>query len=309
MGQDTTTTRREPRRLFFKHIARKIFFEDWALKLTALAITLALWFGVTGLSTPQDRNFIVPLTLNIANNAEITNANLQQEVTIFVRGDKRKLDQIRASELAAFVDLTAVPPGNKVLSLTPDSVYVNLPVGVTLEQIIPTGIGVNIEAVEEKDIEVKVKADGSPPAGYEVYYSTALPSKIRVRGPASFIKTLDFVETDKIDITGKKEEFTARQIPVSVSNPKAAVLNTVVDVYFRIGEKRDERAFSSPVTGETGKTASFVLYGPRTVLQKARPDQFKVEMYLNDNGEEAPRVVLPPELQDVVEIRKLRVNR
>ncbi|HEX3102437.1 MAG TPA: hypothetical protein VHQ01_11620, partial [Pyrinomonadaceae bacterium] len=72
-GQDISTTRREPRKLFFKHIARKIFLEDWALKLTALAITLALWFGVTGLSTPQDRNFTIPLNLTIANNAEITN--------------------------------------------------------------------------------------------------------------------------------------------------------------------------------------------------------------------------------------------
>ena len=50
--------------------------------------------------------------------------------------------------------------------------------------------------------------------------------------PGELIKTLDFVETERIDLTGKKEEFTARQIPVSVSNPKAAVLNTVVDVIF-----------------------------------------------------------------------------
>ena len=43
-------------------------------------------------------------------------------------------------------------------------------------------------------------------------FTSALPPNIRVRGPASFTKKLDFVETDKIDLTGKKDEFTAKQI-------------------------------------------------------------------------------------------------
>ena len=41
--------------LFLKHVARKVFLEDWTTKLVALAITLALWVGVTGLSTPTTR--------------------------------------------------------------------------------------------------------------------------------------------------------------------------------------------------------------------------------------------------------------
>ena len=86
------------------------------------------------------------------------------------------------------------------------------------------------------------------------------------------------------------------------------MLNTVVDVYFRIGEKRGERAFTLPIIGEPGKTASFILYGPKTLLQKVRADQIKVEIYLNDSGEITPRVVVPTELQDVVEIRNLKVK-
>ena len=36
-----------PTQLFFKHILRKVFLEDWVLKLTALLITFALWYGVS----------------------------------------------------------------------------------------------------------------------------------------------------------------------------------------------------------------------------------------------------------------------
>ena len=282
---------------------RKVFLEDWGLKLIALAITLGLWYGVTGLSTPTTKRFTIPLNPSISNSTEITNP-LLSEVDIVVSGDKRRIDQINKSELAATLDLNDVPPGERVVSLTPENVYVALPQGIKLVEIQPGRIPVKLEAVEEKEVEVKVNTRGTPADGFEVYSSSALPPKIRVRGPASFTKKLEFVETDKIDLTGKKAEFIARQIAVSVANPNAAVLDTVVDVNIRIGEKRVERSFTIPVAGAAGKTASFVVYGPRTSLSKARADAFKVQM----SSDSTPQVVVPAELQDVVEVRKLTVK-
>src|SRR5205085_4508954 len=119
----------------------------------------------------------------------------------------------------------------------------------------------NLEAVDEKDLQVKTDTMGEPAAGYEVYSTAVLPPSVRVRGPASIVRPLEYVQTDKIDLTGKKDEFTARQVPVVAPNPKAAVLNTFVDVVFRIGEKRVERSFSLPVSGAAGKAATFTIYG------------------------------------------------
>ncbi|MEO6655870.1 MAG: CdaR family protein [Pyrinomonadaceae bacterium] len=287
--------------LFAKHVGRKIFLEDWAMKLTALVITFGLWFGVTGLSTPTTKRVTVPLNLSISNNTEVTNVP-QLDVEIVISGDKRKIDQINKSELAATLDLTDVAPGDRVVSLSPENVYVALPQGIKLVEIQPSRIPVNLEAVEEKEIDVKVNAEGSPAAGFEVYNSTALPPKIRVRGPASFIRTLNFVETGVIDLAGRSSEFTAKQIPVSVANPKASVLNTVVDVYFRIGDKRVERSFSVPIF--PGKVANFTLYGPRTLLSKTRSDAFKIDL----TDETAPQLALPADLQDLVEVRRLIVK-
>ena len=293
--------------LFAKHVIRKVFLEDWGLKLIALVITLALWFGVTGLSTPTKERLTVPLNLTISTDTVVVNV-IRPEVDIVISGDKRKLEQINRSDLSAGLDLTEVAPGDWVITLSPETVSVVLPPGVKLETVQPGNVAVKLESVAEKDVEVKTETTGSVEPGYEIYSTSVLPSKIRVRGPASVVKTLEYVQTDKIDLTGKKEEFTSKQVPVNASNPKAAVLNTVVDVYFRIGEKRIERAFTLPIIGEPGKTASFILYGPKTLLQKVRADQIKVEIYLNDSGEITPRVVVPTELQAVVEIRNLKVK-
>lgn len=294
-------------KLFAKHVVRKIFLEDWGLKVIALVITLGLWFGVTGLSTPTVQRFNVALTPRISNNAEITNA-LPAEVDIVLSGDKRKLEQLNNSDLTATLDLTDVVPGDRVISLTPDNVYVNLPPGIKLSEIQPGRIAVNLEAVEEKELEVRAETKGAPAAGFEVYASVVSPPRVKVRGPASVVRTLDSVETATIDLAGKKNDFTAQQIALNVANAKATVFNTVVDVFFRIGERRVERAFTIPVTGLDGRTVSFIIYAPRTLLSQTKPETFKVEMILNDKGEEEPQVSLPPELRDVAEVRKLRLN-
>ncbi|MBP9665095.1 MAG: YbbR-like domain-containing protein [Pyrinomonadaceae bacterium] len=291
---------------FAKQIVRKIFFEDWALKLTALAITLALWFVVTGLSTPTTRRITVPLNLTTASNAQIS-SSAQQEVEIEISGDKRRIEQINRSELSATVDLTEAPMGDRVVLLEPESVYVPLPQGVKLSEVAPSRIVVALERVEERDLEVRTETKGQLPAGYELYSSLVIPPRVRVRGPESVMRTIEFVKTEKIDITGRKGDFTALQVPVLASQPRAAVLNTVVDVQLRIGEHRIERSFTLPIAG-VGKNATFVLYGPRTVLAKMHADDLRVEMSLNDGGEEQPQVILPPDMEELIEVKKVSIR-
>ena len=299
-----------PATLFAKHIVRKIFLEDWAMKLVALAITLGLWLVVTGLGTAKKERFSgVPLTFRVSNDSEITSAPVQA-VNVVLSGDSRKIEKVRQADLAISVDLSdpAIKPGDLVVTLTPDSVGIDLPLGVKLEEIQPSRILVRMEAVLEKEIDVEAITEGTPAAGFEVYSTTVLPPRVRVHGPKDYVEMLESIPTGPISLAGLKEDFTAKQIPVSLSNPKATVLNTVVDVVFQIGEKRMTRTFTAPIAGLAGKTATFTVFGPRTALQKLKPDAFKVEMVLSDNGEETTEVTFPPELQATAEVRDIKLN-
>ena len=307
---DEAPFRKNRRDLSPRNVLRKIFVEDWLMKLIALVITLGLWLGVTGLSTPITARFTaVPLTLRISNNAEITNTPLQ-EVDVVLKGDKRRIDQINKSDLVVSIDLTDVPAGDRVILLSPDTVSLSLPTGIKLEEVQPNRIAVKIEPVEEKDIPVRVVTEGTLAEGFELYSQTVLPSKVRVRGPASFIKTLDSVITDKIDLAGRNSDFTAKQVALNVSNPKATVLETVADVVFRIGEKRIERLFRVPIAGgeHAAKTATVVLFGPRSAMEALHGSDLRVEMVRGENGEETPQLVLPDALEGRVEIRRLKVT-
>ncbi|MCV4714351.1 hypothetical protein OFC05_30245, partial [Escherichia coli] len=81
------------------------------------------------------------------------------------------------------------------------------------------------------------------------------------------------VPTEKIDISGRQADFVARQVPVSVSNPKATVLESVVDAVFRIGESRIERTLSVAVMDFPGKRETVTIYGPRSLVEKVTPSE------------------------------------
>jgi YbbR domain-containing protein len=293
------------RALFAKHILRKIFLEDWLTKLLALGITLALWVGVTGLSEVGSDRYKVPLVLRLADSAQSTNEPIDQ-VEIRITGDKRRLEQIRESDLRVFVDLTSVSVGNHTITLAPDTVTLpDLPNGVRLEDINPKRIVVRLEAIEERDVPVRVETQGVLNTGSEVYSETVQPAMVRIRGPLTYIRGLSSIPTEKIDIAGRDTDFTARQVRIApLSNENATVLESFVDVNFRVGENRIERSFTVPLDDPAGKRAQVTLFGGHSLLADLTAKDLSVTATENRD----PQVTLPPQLDGLVEVRRVRLQ-
>ena len=298
---------KEQRRLFLRRIFRRVFLEDWLLKLIALAITLGLWLAVTG-GRISGRFENIALNPRVSNDMEITNFS-PKEVTVFVTGDKTKVNSLLSRDLVMSVDLTDVKAGDRIVQLTPQSVSLELPSGVKLDRIEPNKINLRLERVEEREVEVKPETEGNVADGFEIYSQTVIPSKVRVRGAESFVKSLDSVMTEKINIENRNADFTARQIGLNVVNPNITVLDGIVDVIFKIGEKRSERIFIVPVIGETGtKKATVVLYGARSVIENISGSNLHVEVVKSDNNQIVPELVFPQDLQDKIEIRNIKLS-
>ena len=294
--------------LFFKHIIRKVFFEDWLIKLVALGVTLALWLGVTGLSTPTTTRLSgIPLSLRFSSDTEVTNSPVT-EIDVIISGDNRKIAQINKNDLVASVDLTGETPGDRVIPLTPENVQLQLPLGVRLDEITPSRMAVRLEPVEVREVPVRIETTGKLADGFEVYAQTALPARVRVRGPQSFTQALTQISTETIDLTDKREDFVAKQTLLNVGNSSATPLDSVVDVAFRIGEKRVERSLVVPVADGTGKKATVVLFGGKKLLSDLKPTDVTVQIVKNTAGVDTPQVTLPTALQDSVEVRRSKLN-
>lgn len=301
---------KRPNRLLFKHILRKIFLEDWLIKLVALAITLALWLGVTGLSeTGSERYSNVPLRFRQADNTDITN-DPSQQIAIRVFGDKRRLSEIVDANLRASVDITGLAPGDHRVVLSPETVSIaDLPTGVKVEEIQPNEIAIRLEAVGEKDLPVKVVTRGEIASGYELFGNiNVTPATVRIRGPLSLIAPVTVIETETVDLTGRTSEFTEKQKPlISPGSGKVTMLDSSVDVRVPIRETRIERLFLLPIEGSPDRKATVVLFGPRSVITALKPADVRVAAAKSANGVDTPQVTLPNQIQGV-EIRQVKLR-
>src|SRR5919199_1247367 len=222
-------TKRQPRRPHWaKRWLREIFVEDLGLKILALVIAVALWYGVTGQRTPTTiRVPRVPLNFRLPSDTEISN-DPRLEVEITLTGNKRDLDALNVRDLMANVDVSDLKPGEHYVQLTPDRVTMGLPDGVRFGDIQPNNVLLKLEPRVEREIPVEVSKSGTVPEGFDLGPITVTPDRVKVRGPASHVNALQSVQTENIVLDGRKESFTLPQAMIEIADKKVDLLTTVV---------------------------------------------------------------------------------
>lgn len=241
-------------------LLRKVFIDDWGVKLLALGITVVMWMAVADFNKP--RTIRVPVQLNFVrpNNLDISNEP-PRTIDVELTGSRERLNNMRLSDLVATVDISEHPAGERIVRLNNESVHMDLPDGVKIESFKPTTIPIRLEANLERQLPVDIKLVGQPAAGFELVSSTAQPNVISVSGPASLIEKLQQAPTELISIEGKKGNFTALGVTIAISDSRIEVETPAVDVAFEIGEKKHLE--STPLS-------STPTFGDQLVASKAR---------------------------------------
>jgi YbbR domain-containing protein len=221
-----------------ERLLRKLFLEDWGLKLLALAITVALWLGVTGQNKPVtlrvagvQLNFLQPSGLEISNDPPAT-------VDVILTGSKDKLDRIGPRDLIANVDLSDQKAGERVIKLTLDRVKVELQEDVKIQGFHPASLPIRLEPVVDVALDVEVKFEGKLPEGYEVTGVSTSPAKIRLRGPSDRINALRKAITETVWLDDRRESFNVSRVQINLADPKIDILDPAVDIHVDVAEKR-----------------------------------------------------------------------
>ncbi len=241
---DETTpgvTQRPPGAL--ERLLRRLFLEDRGLKLLAFAITLVLWFVVTGENEPITKR--APAQLNIVHPADLAISNdPPRTVVVVMRGSRQNLNLVTLLDLVVTVDVTDQRPGERVLRLSSDTVQMALPAGVKIESFQPNTISLNLEPRIERQLAVEVKLEGKPAEGYELYRTEPTRKTITVRGPASHVNALHNAPTETISVEGRKASFTASNVPINIPDQKIDIVDASVDVLVEIVERQVEKSFT-----------------------------------------------------------------
>ncbi|MFN2514829.1 MAG: YbbR-like domain-containing protein [Pyrinomonadaceae bacterium] len=236
--EETATAPRPPTPL--ERWVRKVFVEDWSLKLLALAITVTLWLAVTGQNKPVtlrvsgvQLNFLRPHGLEISNEPP-------GSVEVVLTGSPDKLDRIGPRDLVATVDLSDQKAGERVIRLSLERVKMDLREDVKIQGFHPTTIPIRLEPIIEISVDVEVKLEGKLPEGYAVISVSANPARVRLRGPSNRLKALHKAMTETVWLDGKTESFNLSHVEINVPDPKIDILDPAVDIHVEVAEKKSD---------------------------------------------------------------------
>ena len=293
-------------------LAHRIFIEDWNLKLLSLAITLVLWFVVTGQNTPVNVHATVQLKFIRPEALEISN-DPPKSVDVLLTGSRYKLDELNKTSLIATVDISDQRAGERILRLA-DRSRLDLPQGVAIDAFQPSAISIRLEPVIDRELQIEAKIEGIPAEGFEVYGVHLGKNTVNVHGPSSNINALPKAPTETISVAGRNESFTIGNAAIDISDPKVDVLEPSVRVEVEIGERRIEKEFADvTVTLQSGagvepNRAAVLVHGPPSLIADLKSSELK--LILPSDGDISKATIEgPAAIQNKLTLRSVRPSK
>src|SRR5437868_12987929 len=279
---------------------RALLLEDWTLKITALLITLGLWYAVTTQRAPATMRLrAVQLEFILPENVDVGNDPVE-EVDVTLEGSQGKLAELSARNLVARADVTNLKPGDRVARLS-DNLKMDLPEGVRVVEVSPRSVTLHLEPVVVRAVPVEARFEGEPPEGFERLGVEVTPPQVRLRGPESHVQAIEKAYTETISLAGQRESVTMPQTAVDIPDHKVTPLDPTVSVRVEIAEEQSQRRFTNvPVRSAGGGTvapataATVTLRGPRSVVEALRPEDVRLVVEAAPDGPASPRLPPPP---------------
>jgi YbbR domain-containing protein len=229
------------------------------LKVLSVFLAFVVWFAV---SAPRrepvsERAFAAPVSLvRMPRDLAITTP-VPDTVSVRLRGRVSDLRSLSSQNLEVTLDVSWVTPGDAVITLSPQAMSV--PPQIDVVAMEPTKLRFHVEPLRQKVVPIRPFLIGQPPPGYNTGDPTLVPDHALISGPASQIRNVTEVATERIIMTGRTDTFLQNVTVVSDSS------------LIRIIEPLTTQA-TVPVSPEIGPVAP-VTTTTETATETAAPEK------------------------------------
>lgn len=187
----------------------KRLLRNWPAKVLSFvaALMLLVFHNIT---TLEERFFSVPLELRLSQSL-VPASDYPRQVRVRLRGDSEEVFRVVEENIIAFVDFSEHTDEGEYRSAvriaeTEATARID-PLEISVE---PQEISVLLEQKLVRSVEVEPTLSGFPPSGFELTNYQMNPSTVQVEGPESIVQDLEVLNTEEIDLAGKREDFTER---------------------------------------------------------------------------------------------------
>jgi YbbR domain-containing protein len=183
--------------------------------LLSLLLAFAVWFTV---SAPRresviERAFAAPLSLVAMPRELVITTAVPDTVNVRLRGRSSDLRALSSQNLEVTLDLRWVQPGEAQVTLRPQAISV--PPNVEVISIDPTKVHFRVEQLRQRAVPIRPFLVGDPQGGFVAGDPTVAPDQALVSGPASQVRNVSEVATERIIMTGRSGTFTQSVAVVS----------------------------------------------------------------------------------------------
>jgi YbbR domain-containing protein len=248
---------------------------NWTLKVFSLMISILLFLFVSvESSTVIDVEYAIDY--RTADDIMLTSP-APRKLTATLKGPWATFRTFGNLETVV-IDLSTAEPGT--LRHRIDVSDVAPPTGMKVMSIRPSEIELGLDRRVEKLVSVEVDPLGRPAFGFDIVEIRVDPPRVRVEGPMSKIRVLDFVHTRPINLRDRTEDLTVEAELRPPTPPLRLVDRTAVSVFVDITEDVTSRDLNLPVVlvnAPSGATATpdiveVELKGPRHVVDRLGQD-------------------------------------
>jgi len=199
-------------------------WSNFMLRLFSVILALTVWFFVSAPRRERvsERAFAAPLSLFGLRTEFVITTAVPDSVSVRLRGRESDLRAISSQNLEVPVDLKWATPGEAKITLRPQAI--NVPPQIEVVAIEPTNLHFHVEQLRQKVVAIRPFLVGSPPIGFVVGTPTADPDRALISGPASQVRSVTEVATERIIMTNRTESFM-QEVPVVSDSSLIRVIN------------------------------------------------------------------------------------
>ena len=197
---------------------------NFAYKIAALIMAFLLWFYVYQSQNPlTEQVFTVPLEpMNISEDLVLREQNTN--IQLRVQGGKKEIENLAASDIRAYVELSSLDAGEHTLSVRAD-----LPDGIQLVSVTPEEMTVNLDRIENKQIPVPFEISGDFESEGNILLDPVItPEEVIVYGASTYLDDIEtaFVSVDLSTLTTSQ----TLNLPVQLRDAEGNILTRNVQI-------------------------------------------------------------------------------
>ncbi len=222
-------------------LVSEFLFRDWGLKAIALLVAAFLFVFTRD---EVVRVFTVPLKV-VEDPDRVLMTEVPETIQVQARGPWTRINRLQDYDFGvATLDLERAGPG----PLEIDRAAIVMPPGIVLAGIQYDHVDLRFDPVIEREVGIEPLIEGAPAPDYALVRVEVEPTRWRVRGGESFVRRVQGLTTESLDVDGADHDVEGRralvQPPEGVSLVGEAGAQAVVTVRAIVDARQETRQLS-----------------------------------------------------------------